>query len=156
MTVSFAGATLRGGTGNDTITLATASATNALLLGDSGNDTITLGSSTSHLVSSTIQGGSQTDTTTDGADSISVGGSASAFIQGNAGNDVISVTSHVKSPPYAVVLVRQRHRRRHHFFRFHSGDLGNDTIDAASTQLLSPPFTATTVTPPQVAVVLTA
>ena len=45
------------------------------------------------LTSSSVFGGGSDDTTTDGADSLSIVGSVSAsFVQGNAGNDTIDFT----------------------------------------------------------------
>ena len=118
-----------------TITLATA-ATNALLLGDSGVAPTPL---VFHfdLVSSTIQGGSQTDTTTDGADLFLLQLCFHLHPR-QRWQDVISVTSHVKSSTVrggagadSVNIDGATISSA-----FIQGDLGNDTIDAASTQLI--------------------
>ena len=61
-----------------------------------------------------------------------------AFIQGNAGNDVISVTSHVKSSTVRGVLVDSVNIDGATISSaFIQGDLGNDTIDAASSLIKS-------------------
>ena len=117
----------------------TASATNAQLLGDKGNDTIILTGTSNHLISSTIQGGSQTDTTGDGADSLFVGGSASlSFMQGNAGNDSIAVdgvtSSTLRGGGGADTIDLDGATLSGSVLQ---GDLGNDDFDAALTQILS-------------------
>ena len=84
-----------GGQGNDQITAAS-TLTASYLTGNLGNDTIVVGS---FAKGATVFGGGGFlfDTSTDGADSLTIGGnlSASSMIQANGGNDTIDVTGSV-------------------------------------------------------------
>ena len=93
-TASLNTSTVSGGSANDTLWISKGSAYKAY--GDLGNDTIQINSD---FLGSSVFGGNTSDaTSSDGADSISVSGSASAaYATGNGGNDTLYIAGKILS-----------------------------------------------------------
>jgi hypothetical protein len=105
-------ASIKGGKGNDQVEVAQ-TVNQSVVTGDLGNDSIIL---TGVVSQSSVWGGSLTDTTADGSDSIDfVAGATLGYVQLNAGNDTLDLT--VSSQTTAL------------------GGKGNDSITAGGGQL---------------------